>query len=78
MKIEVVGSPEDVRGFALAGLPGRVAERPAEVEAALAGSDAGLLLISASAARLAPEAIARLEGGLGAPVALVLPEDSSP
>jgi vacuolar-type H+-ATPase subunit F/Vma7 len=77
VKIAVVGSPEDVRGFALAGLPGRVAESPAEVEAALAGSDAGLLLVSASTARLAPESIARLERGEGAPVALVLPEGSS-
>ncbi len=77
MKIAVVGSPEDVRGFALAGLPGQVAQGGAEVEAALAGSDAGLLLVSACAARLAPEAIARLERGEGAPVALVLPEGSS-
>jgi vacuolar-type H+-ATPase subunit F/Vma7 len=77
MKIAVVGSPEDVRGFALAGLPGRVAESGAEVEAALAGSQAGLLLVSGDAARLAPEAIGRLERGEGAPVALVLPEGSS-
>ena len=77
MRIAVVGSPDDVRGFALAGLPGRVAESGAEVEAALEGSDAGLLLVSADAARLAPESIARLEQGEGAPVALVLPEGSS-
>jgi vacuolar-type H+-ATPase subunit F/Vma7 len=77
VKIAVVGSAEDVRGFALAGLSGRVAESGAEVEAALAGSDASLLLVSAVTARLAPEAIERLERGEGAPVALVLPEGSS-
>ena len=82
MKIAVVGSREDVRGFALAGLTGQVAEGVPEVEAALAaaareGSEAGLLLVSASAARLAPEAIAALERREGAPVALVLPEGLS-
>jgi vacuolar-type H+-ATPase subunit F/Vma7 len=77
VKIAVVGSAEDVRGFALAGLSGRVAESGAEVEAALAGSDASLLLVSAVTARLAPEAIERLERGEGTPVALVLPEGSS-
>ncbi len=82
MKIAVVGSPEDVRGFSLAGLTGQVAESAAEMERALAaatrgGSEAGLLLVSADAARLASESVSGLERREGAPVVLVLPEGLS-
>ena len=84
MKIEVVGSAEDVAGFALAGLPGRVAETGKDVEAALRaavagdGEPAGFLLVSAGAARLAPDLFDALEERDAAPVVLSLPEEMSP
>ena len=79
MKIVVVGSPEDVRGFALAGLAGYPADGRLEVETILAersreDSDVGLLLVSGSAARQAPEALAALRKRDGAPIVLELPE----
>jgi vacuolar-type H+-ATPase subunit F/Vma7 len=82
VRIAVVGSPEDVRGFALLGLTGQVAEGSRDVEAALEaaareGLETGLLLVSACAARLAPEAILGLQRREGAPVVLVLPEELS-
>lgn len=79
MRIAVVGSPQDVRGFALAGLPGRVAGSAADAAEALAteagvGSGTALLLVSACVARLVPEALAAVQRREGGPAVLVLPE----
>jgi len=78
VKIAVVGSEQDVGGFALAGLPGRVVESGPGVEAALraAGEEesAGLLLVSAETARAASEVLERIARREGAPVVLALPE----
>jgi vacuolar-type H+-ATPase subunit F/Vma7 len=81
--IAVVGSAEDVGGFALAGLPVFLAETGPEVEAALrlaadGPAPACFLLVSAGAARLVPEAVEALGKPEGAPVVLVLPATASP
>lgn len=84
MKISVVGSREDVGGFGLAGLPGRVAEVGPEVDAALRAAASGdeeptgFLLVSAGAARLAPELFEALARREGAPAVLALPEETLP
>ena len=74
----MVGSAEDVGGFALAGLPGRLAETDQEVAAALRaaaeGEPTGFLLVSPGAARRVPDLFDALERREGAPVVLVLPE----
>jgi vacuolar-type H+-ATPase subunit F/Vma7 len=81
VKIAVVGSRQDVGGFALAGLPGVVVGTGPEVEAALGAAaregQTDLLLVSADAIRLAPDALEALRRREGAPVLLVLPEAAS-
>jgi len=84
VKIAVVGSAEDVGGFALAGLPGRLAETGPVVEDALRAAAAGeedatgFLLVSSGAARLAPAALEALAMREGPPVVLALPEAAAP
>jgi vacuolar-type H+-ATPase subunit F/Vma7 len=61
MKILVLGTPDDVRGFALAGAAGRVPRDAEEVEQAIEEAERDgveLILLSPEIARLAPEAVA--------------------
>ena len=79
MKIVVLGDPDDVRGFALAGAYGRACGDPGELETALAeavGPEAavGIVVLSASVAALAPAAVAAARGRADGPIILVLPD----
>ncbi len=73
MKALVLGTPDDVRGFALAGVRGVACENAADVDRAIAAlpSELALLLVSEPVARLAPEKIAAL--ATQPPAVLVLP-----
>lgn len=77
MRVVLLGTVDDVRGFALAGVPGVVVTERRELEAGLraaADAGAGLVLVSAATAALAPAAVAALAGRDGGPAVLVLPE----
>jgi vacuolar-type H+-ATPase subunit F/Vma7 len=56
MKILVIGNPEAVRGFSLAGVGGQVAATAEEtnqaLDSALARSDTGIILVTQDVARL--------------------------
>jgi V/A-type H+/Na+-transporting ATPase subunit F len=58
MKVLVIGHPEAVLGFSLAGVSGRVAKTTAEVNQALdeaqASSDVGIVLVTRDVAALIP------------------------
>ena len=73
----LLGTAHDVRGFALAGVEGRVCEtagQVAEAASALRGrAGVALVLVSREVARLAPAEIAQLEGVDGPPALVVLP-----
>jgi vacuolar-type H+-ATPase subunit F/Vma7 len=77
MRVSVIGTEEDVIGFALAGWPGRVCDDEASVAAALQSDcrdpDVALLLVSQAAADLASAAVQRLQATPGAPIVIVLP-----
>lgn len=78
MKLFVLGTAEDVRGFGLAGVEGRAAETPEEArrfleQIASAPRDVGLLLISEATARLAPGQVERLARGRRSPAIVLLP-----
>lgn len=73
----VLGSEEEVRTFALAGVEGYACETPLAVEQAAAAvrerEDVALVLVCARVQQLAPAALARLERPEGPPTVLVLP-----
>ncbi len=77
MRILVIGSAPDVRGFALAGIGGRVAADAEsgrrELAAARAARDVGLVLLSEPLARQLTAELRALAAAGPAPVALVLP-----
>ncbi len=77
----LLGTEHDVRGFALAGVEGRVCRTASEtVDAAAAlraRSDVALILVSRNVARLAPSEVAALEGVDGPPALLVLPGEGA-
>ncbi|MGZ6126421.1 MAG: V-type ATP synthase subunit F [Myxococcales bacterium] len=77
----LLGTEQDVRGFALAGVESRAcgtAGEVAEAAAALhARSDVALILVSRNVARLAPDEVARLEGVSGPPALIVLPGEAA-
>lgn len=56
MKLLVIGHPEAVRGFSLAGVPGQPATTAEEVnqalDQALAASDVGIILVTQDVSRL--------------------------
>jgi vacuolar-type H+-ATPase subunit F/Vma7 len=72
----LLGTEQDVRGFALAGVEGHVCATPgeaAEAAAAVRGrSDVALVLVSREVARLAPAEVVRLEGVDAPPAVVVL------
>jgi vacuolar-type H+-ATPase subunit F/Vma7 len=73
----VLGSEEEVRTFALAGVEGYACETPLSLEKAVAAvrerEDVALVLVGTRAQELAPAALARLERPDGPPSVLVLP-----
>ena len=77
MKLFVLGDEEAVLGFALAGVRGKVAQSPAEVEAglkeALSDREIGILLITADAAQMAREEVDRLKVTSVSPLILEIP-----
>jgi vacuolar-type H+-ATPase subunit F/Vma7 len=77
MRLSVIGTAEDVVGFALAGSPGAVCASGAQVVAALdtecRDPDVALVLISEESADLAPDAVQRRRAAAGAPLLIVLP-----
>ena len=77
MKTFLLGTPEDVRGFALAGIAGSACTTPEEALEAAAGletmQDLALLLVSQEVAQLAPEAVEKLSRDHGPPTVVVLP-----
>lgn len=77
MKTYLLGTPEDVRGFALAGIAGTPCTTPEEVEEAAAGletmQDLALVLVSQEVAQLAPEAVEKIAREHGPPAVVVLP-----
>ncbi len=76
MKAFLLGTPDDVRGFALAGVSGRACAQASDVEEACAvlrsRSDLALVLVSDEVAELAPELIEQLEAN-PPPAVVVLP-----
>lgn len=79
MKLIVVGSEEEVIGFALAGVATAACrsadEAPAVVERAVAAdSGAGLVLVSQWTALHAPRAVSAARQRKGPPVVTVMPE----
>ena len=77
MRLSVIGTAEDVIGFALAGSPGRLCTTEAMVLAALESEcrdlDVALVLVSSEAAELAPAAVQKWSTAPGAPILIVLP-----
>ena len=79
MKILVLGAAADVRGFALAGVDGRVVSDAGSARreidrVASAGEEIGLLMVSASLAQALQPDLARLRAAGPPPAILVLPE----
>lgn len=75
MKVLLLGTPSDLRGFALAGLEGRPCTRAAELEEELAKArrgDVALIALSAEVAALSPAAV---KASAAAQPLIVLPED---
>jgi hypothetical protein len=62
VKAFVLGTPDDVRGFGLAGIPGRPCTTADQFRAAAASidPDVGLLLLSSGIRALSPEAFDEL------------------
>ena len=77
----LLGTEQDVRGFALAGVEGHVcatAGQVAEAAAALhARPEVALVLVSREVASLAPSEIAQLEGVDKPPALVVLPGEAA-
>jgi len=73
----LLGTGQDVRGFALAGLEGQVCESSGELARAAAAlrarPEVALILVSRTLARLAPAEIARFQAPEGPPALVVLP-----
>jgi vacuolar-type H+-ATPase subunit F/Vma7 len=78
VKIVALGPPDDIRGFALAGVETARCETGHDADHLIsamcrAESDVGLVLVSRSIAEAAVPAIARARAGGAAPVFLILP-----
>jgi vacuolar-type H+-ATPase subunit F/Vma7 len=78
VKVVVVGSPDEVRGFALAGVEGQTATTRREAIDALrdllgAGQGVGLLLLSQAVAQAIPREIRELRLRGAPPALLILP-----
>ena len=83
MRLAVVGSPEDVRGFGLAGVQGRSATTRKEAilvlrELLTQRGEIGLVLVSAALARVIAREVAELRRRGVPPAVLVLPDREEP
>jgi vacuolar-type H+-ATPase subunit F/Vma7 len=85
VRIFALAGPEDVRGFALAGVEGTPCAVPGQARAILRellrGRDAngiGLLLLSAAAAREAPDEVGELCRSAAPPLVVILPDERGP
>ena len=78
MHLTVIGTLEDVTGFALAGASGVICQSEADVTAALQAASqdrtVALVAVSERAASLAPAAVGRWRAASGSPVLIVLPD----
>ena len=78
MKVLLVGTGEDARGFALAGVAVRACETAADAAAALSAArdpdaEVGLVLVTPGVAQRAPEAVRAFLRSTPPPALLVLP-----
>jgi V/A-type H+-transporting ATPase subunit F len=77
MHIRVIGHPDAVLGFALAGVLGTPAQTEAEARSALEQAmqepDAGLILITKDAARLLPDVVEDLKLRSSLPLIVEIP-----
>ena len=77
MKVLVIGHPEAVLGFSLAGVSGRVATSAAEVNQALddvqASKDVGIVLVTQDVAQLIPARMEHLKLRSTIPLVVEIP-----
>jgi V/A-type H+/Na+-transporting ATPase subunit F len=77
MKVLVIGHPEAVLGFSLAGVSGRVAATAAEVNQALddvqASKDVGIVLVTQDVAQLIPARMEHLKLRSTIPLVVEIP-----
>ena len=77
MKVLVIGHPEAVLGFSLAGVSGRVATNAAEVNQALddvqASKDIGIVLVTQDVAQLIPARMEHLKLRSTIPLVVEIP-----
>jgi vacuolar-type H+-ATPase subunit F/Vma7 len=77
MKVLVIGHPEAVLGFSLAGVSGRVATNAAEVNQALdevqASRDVGIVLVTQDVAKLIPARMEHLKLRSTIPLVVEIP-----
>lgn len=77
MKVLVIGHPEAVLGFSLAGVSGRVATNAAEVNQALddvqASKDVGIVLVTQDVAQLIPTRMEHLKLRSTIPLVVEIP-----
>ena len=77
MKVLVIGHPEAVLGFSLAGVSGRVATSAAEVNQALdevqASKDVGIVLVTQDVAELIPARMEHLKLRSTSPLVVEIP-----
>ena len=77
MKVLVIGHPEAVLGFSLAGVSGRVATTAEEVNQALdeaqASKDIGIVLVTQDVAQLIPSRMERLKLRSTVPLVVEIP-----
>jgi V/A-type H+/Na+-transporting ATPase subunit F len=77
MKVQVIGHPEAVLGFSLAGVGGRVARTAEEVNQALdeaqASKDVGIVLVTQDVAELIPARMERLKLRSTVPLVVEIP-----
>jgi vacuolar-type H+-ATPase subunit F/Vma7 len=85
VRIFALAGPEDVRGFALAGVEGSAYAVPEQarefLRELLRGGEAsgmGLLLLSAAAAREAAEEVRELRRSGALPMVVILPDEKGP
>ena len=81
MRVLVLGTPDDARGFALAGALARAPGSRRELDVLLsraAEERVGLVLVSAEVAALSPRAVRAFAERPGAPPLLVLPAGGAP
>ncbi len=81
MKVLVIGHPEAVLGFSLAGVSGRLAATAAEVNQALddaqASRDVGIVLVTQDVARLIPARMEYLKLRSTVPLIVEIPARST-